>query len=243
MEKTQTVTVFVYDKALAVFCWLVASFNLIFTAFGAIAGLEYVPQHKTAWLVCVAALLVVALWVDTRREARKHCWLLLMPVLLVAVLRLYIGAEGMGLWQCGLALVDLILGGALFARAKGCGKLKRVAGVLSILALIPTLSLMLFTAVVGIGGIAVRRYPNPSGYYEAEARISDEGATGGSTTITVYQSPINLPFGALRRIQGKTSMGWIDPGALEVEWMEDGALAFNGEVWKWREEREIRRVS
>lgn len=167
MEKMQTVTVFVYDKALAVFGWLVASFNLIFTAFGAIPGMEYVPQHKTAWLVCVAALLVVALWVDTRREAQKHCWLLLMPVLAVAVLRLFIGAEGMGLWQCALALVDLILGGALFSRAKGCGKLKRVAGVLSILVLIPTILLMLFTAVVGTGGIAVRRYPNPSGYYEA----------------------------------------------------------------------------
>lgn len=96
MEKMQTVTVFVYDKALAVFGWLVASFNLIFTAFGAIPGMEYVPQHKTAWLVCVAALLVVALWVDTRREAQKHCWLLLMPVLAVAVLRLFIGAEGHG---------------------------------------------------------------------------------------------------------------------------------------------------
>ena len=166
-----------------------------------------------------------------------------MPVLSVAVLRLFIPAEGMGLWQCILALADLILGGALSARAKTGRKLKMAVRVLSILLLIPTLSMMLLTSIIGTGGIALRHYPYPNGYYEAEVRVVDGGATGGSTIVTVYRPALDLPFGNLRAIRGKATMGWIDPGALEVEWMEDGALAINGEVWKWREEREVRRVS
>jgi len=227
------------ERALAVICWLAVAFIHVFTALGAIPGMEYVPTHKGAWLVCVAVLLAVALWADDR----KGHWLLLMPVLSVAVLRLFIPAEGMGLWQCGLALVVLILGGVLFAQVKAGRKLKRVAGVPSILVLLSTLSLMLFTTVVGTGGITLRRYPDPNGYFEAEVRVTDKGATGGSTIVTAYWPVLNLPFGNLRLIQGKTTKSWIDSGALEVEWMEDGTLAINDEVWKWREESEVRRVS
>lgn len=166
-----------------------------------------------------------------------------MPTLSAAVLRLFIPADGMGLWQCGLVLADLILGGALYTQVKAGRKLKRVAGVPSILVLLSTLSLMLFTTVVGIGGITLRRYPDPNGYFEAEVRVTDKGATGGSTIVTAYWPVLNLPFGNLRLIQGKTTKSWIDSGALEVEWMEDGTLAINDEVWKWREESEVRRVS
>ena len=94
-----------------------AAFIPVFSALGAIPGLAYVPKQKTAWLICVTVLLLVSLWMDTRSATRKRHWLFLMPVLSVAVLRLFIGAEGMGLWQCCLALVVLILGGALFIRA------------------------------------------------------------------------------------------------------------------------------
>ena len=45
------------ERALAVICWLAVAFIPVFTALGAIPGLEYVPTHKGAWLVCVAVLL------------------------------------------------------------------------------------------------------------------------------------------------------------------------------------------
>ena len=60
-----------------------------------------------------------------------------MPTLSAAVLRLFIPADGMGLWQCGLVLADLILSGAQYTQVKAGRKLKRVAGVPSILVLLP----------------------------------------------------------------------------------------------------------
>lgn len=220
------------ERALAVICWLAVAFIPVFTALGAIPGLEYVPTHKGAWLVCVAVLLAVALWADDR----KGHWLLLMPVLSVAVLRLFIPVEGMGLWQCILALADLILGGALSARAKTGRKLKMAVRVLSILLLIPTLSMMLLTSIIGTGGIALRHYPYPNGYYEAEVRVVDGGATGGSTIVTVYRPALDLPFGNLRLIRGKTTLGWIDPSALEVAWVDEDTISINGWMWHWRDE-------
>ena len=194
------------EWALAVICWLAVAFIPVFTALGAIPGLEYVPTHKGAWLVCVA------------------------------VLRLCIPAEGMGLWQCILALADLILGGALSARAKTGRKLKMAVRVLSILLLIPTLSMMLLTSIIGTGGIALRHYPYPNGYYEAEVRVVDGGATGGSTIVTVYRPALDLPFGNLRLIRGKTTLGWIDPSALEVAWVDEDTISINGRMWHWRDE-------
>ena len=142
----------------------------------------------------------------------------------------------MGLWQCILALADLILGGALSARAKTGRKLKMAVRVLSILLLIPTLSMMLLTSIIGTGGIALRHYPYPNGYYEAEVRVVDGGATGGSTIVTVYRPALNLPFGNLRLIWGKATMGWIDPGALEVAWVDEDTISINGRMWHWRDE-------
>lgn len=49
------------ERALAVICWLAVAFIPVFTALDAIPGLEYVPTHKGARLVCVAVLLAVAL--------------------------------------------------------------------------------------------------------------------------------------------------------------------------------------
>ena len=49
------------ERALAVICWLAVAFIPVFTALGAIPGLEYLPTHKGPWLVCVAVLLAVAL--------------------------------------------------------------------------------------------------------------------------------------------------------------------------------------
>ena len=222
-------------KIITALCYAVVSFNLIFTAVGAISGLEYVVENKSLWLICATALLVAAVWMDSQSKARGGQWLLLLPVLAAAILRLFVGTEGMGVWQCGLAMADLILGTILFTRARIEKKLKVATGILALLVLIPTLLLMLFTAFVGTSGITLRRYPDPNSNCIAEVRISDEGATGGSTTITVYQSPLNLPFGTLRRIQGKTSMGWIDPGALKMEWIDANTIEMNGEVWSWRE--------
>ena len=156
-----------------------------------------------------------------------------MPVLSVAVLRLFIPAEGMGLWQCILALADLILGGALSARAKTGRKLKMAVRVLSILLLIPTLSMMLLTSIIGTGGIALRHYPYPNGYYEAEVRVVDGGATGGDTIVTVRR---DWPFGPLDTVRGKTTLDWIDPDALEVAWVDEDTISINGRMWHWRDE-------
>ena len=98
------------------------------------------------------------------------------------------------------------------------------------LVLVPTLMLMLFTAVIGTDGITLRYYPDPSGYFEAEVRIADEGATGGHTVITIYQA---WPFGPLRVVRGQTSMQWIDPETLDVEWIDNDTLSVNGEMWHW----------
>lgn len=220
------------ERALAVICWLAVAFIPVFTALGAIPDLAYVSTHKGAWLVCVAVLLAVALWAD---DWKGH-WLLLMPVLSVAVLRLFIPADGMGLWQCGLALVVLILGGVLFARAKAGRWPKLAAGALSVLVLVPALSMMLLTAVIGPVGVTLRRYPDPGGHLEAEVRVVDGGATGGSTIVTVYRPELDLPFGNLRLIRGKTTLGWIDPSALEVAWVDEDTISINGRMWHWRDE-------
>lgn len=224
----------VYDRALAVICWLVAGFHLIFTVFGAITGLAYTPRHKAAWLICVAMLLVLALCQETRNKAHHGHWLLLMPVLSAAVLRLFIPADGIGLWQCGLALLDLVLGGALFARARAGRGFKLAAGILCATVLVPTLMLLLLTALIGPPNITLRRYPDPTGHLEAEVRVVDEGATGGSTTVTVCQA---RPFGLLDVVRGKTTLGWIDPGALEVAWVDEDTILINGRMWHWNAER------
>jgi len=222
------------NRALAVICWLVVAFHLIFTALGAIPGLAYTPRHKGFWLALVAALLKLALWQETRSKAHHGHWLLLMPVLSAAVLRLFIPADGMGLWQCGLALVDLVLGGALFARARAGRGFRLAAGILCAMVLVPTLLLMLLTAFIGPPNITLRRYPDPGGHLEAEVRVVDEGATGGSTTVTVCQV---WPFGLLRVVRNKTTLGWIDSGALDVAWVDEDTISINGRMWRWKGEQ------
>jgi len=234
VKQGQRVEVFVSDRALAVICWLVVAFHLIFTVLGAIPGLAYTPRHKDLWLASVAALLALALWQETRNRAHHGHWLLLMPVLSAAVLRLFIPADGMGLWQCGLALVVLILGGALFARAGAGRGFRLAAGILCATVLVPTLMMMLLTAFIGPPNITLRRYPDPTGHLEAEVRVVDEGATGGSTTVTVCQ---DWPFGLLDVVRGKTTLDWIDPDALEVAWMDEDTISINGRMWRWKGER------
>ena len=185
MRKERQKTSSALRKIITALCYLVVSFNLIFTAVGAISGLDYAVGNKSLWLICVSALLVAALWTDYQSEARGSQWLLLLPVLAAAILRLFVGAEGMGLWKCGLTLADLILGAILFAHARIGKKRKVVMGILSLLILIPTLLLILLTALIGTDGITLCRYPDPNSHRDAEVRISDEGALGGSTTITV----------------------------------------------------------
>ena len=234
VKQGQRVKALVSDRALAVICWLVVAFHLIFTVLGAIPGLAYTPRNKAAWLICVAALLALALWQETRNKAHHGHWLLLMPVLAAAVLRLFIPADGMGLWQCGLALLDLALGGALFARARAGRGFKLAAGILCATVLVPTLMMMLLTAFIGPPNITLRRYPDPTGHLEAEVRVVDEGATGGSTTVTVCQA---WPFGLLDVVRGKTTLDWIDPGALEVAWVDEDTISINGRMWRWSGER------
>ena len=234
VKQRQRVKALVSDSALAVICWLVVAFHLIFTVLGAIPGLAYTPRHKSLWLVFVAALLALALWQETRNKAHHGHWLLLMPVLAAAMLRLFIPADGMGLWQCGLALVDLVLGAALFARARAGRGFKLAAGILCAIMLVPTLMMMLLTAFTGPPNITLRGYPDPSGELIADVRIVDEGATGGSTTVTVRQA---RPFGLLDLVRGKTTLGWIDPGALEVAWVDRDTISINGKTWLWKGEQ------
>ena len=208
VKHRQRVEAFVSDRALAVICWLVVAFHLIFTVLGAIPGLAYTPRHKAAWLICVAALLALALWQETRNRAHHGHWLLLMPVLSAAVLRLFIPADDMGLWQCGLALVVLILGGALFARAGAGRGFRLAAGILCATVLVPTLMMLLLTAFIGPPNITLRRYPDPTGHLEAEVRVVDEGATGGK------HDGHGLPGLALRsagRCQGENHPGLDRP--------------------------------
>ena len=234
VKQGQRVEASVSDRALAVICWLVVAFHLIFTVLGAIPGLAYTPRHKGLWLALVAALLALALWQGARNKARHGHWLLLMPVLSAAVLRLFIPADGMGLWQCGLALVDLVLGGALFARAGADRGFRLATGILCAMVLVPTLMMLLLTAFIGPPNVTLRRYPDPGGHLEAEVRVVDEGATGGSTTVTVCQ---DWPFGLLDVVRGKTTLGWIDPGALEVAWVDGDTISINGETWHWKGEQ------
>ena len=234
VKQRQRIEAFVSDKTLAVICWLVVAFHLLFTVLGAIPGLAYTPRNKAAWLICVAALLALALWQETRNKMHHDHWLLLMPVLAAAVLRLLIPADGMGLWQCGLALLDLVLGGALFARARAGRGFKLAAGILCAVVLVPTLMMMLLTAFIGPPNITLRRYPDPTGRLEAKVRVVDEGATGGSTTVTVCQA---RPFGLLNVVRGKTTLDWIDPDALEVAWMDEDTISINGRMWRWKGER------
>ena len=67
-------TRFTSDRAFAVLCCLVVSFNFLFTAICAIPVLANVPGNKGLWLICVLNLLVAGLWQDFRNGRRnKTC--------------------------------------------------------------------------------------------------------------------------------------------------------------------------
>lgn len=204
---------------------------------GAIPALNYAPRHKGLWLVCVAMTLAAALLARRLGKARGARFLWALPVLAPSILTLFIGAEGMGRPECLLALADLILAGILTAKARAGRWAKRTAGALSAALLVPTLLLALpWLALGGEDATSVSSYPCPDADVSrtAEVRISDEGATGGSTTVTVLSDFVKLPFGSLRIEQARRRAGWIDPGALEVRWLDSDTIAINGEAWNWR---------
>ena len=222
------------DAATAAVCWLVISFNLFFSALGAFRGLRYELCRKGSWIGCAAAVLTAGICVQGRSSTRGVRWVLLMPVLAAAVIRLYAPAEGTGPYHLAASAVVLTLGAILFFRAKARAALKIAIGVLSLPLLAFAVTLTAFCAVWGTDGIHLEDYPDPSGTYTAQVRISDEGALGGSTTVTIYRPLLSLPFGELRQVEGIYRSGWTDIGGFELRWSDGGTLTIDGEEWNWR---------
>ena len=223
------------ETVIAVLCWIVVPFNLVFTAVSFVPGLDYLPGNKGIWLGCTTALLAAALLIRPRDWRRGGWRVFLMPVVAAGVFRLYVGAEGMGPIQNILALADLILAVILFVKSRTGGPGKALIGALSVLLVLIALSMVTTACLFGNVGITLRRYPDPSGGCEAEVRISDAGALGGSTIVTVIRSSLALPFGELRRVGGEYRTGWIRPDKLDVQWLEDGDLMIQGEKWNWKD--------
>ena len=219
------------EAAAAALCWLVISSTLFFSALGSFRGLGYELSRKGLWIVCAAAVLTAGICVQGKGSARGARWVLLMPVLAAAVIRMYAPAEGTGPFHLAASAVVLILGAILFFRGKAHAVLKTALGVLSLPLLVFAVTLAAFSAFWGTDGIHLEDYPDSSGIYTAQVRISDEGALGGSTTVTVYRPLLSLPFGELRRVEGTYRTSWTDADGFELRWSDGGTLTINGEEW------------
>lgn len=221
------------------FFYILISTPLRLRLIGLIPWLDSVPRHKGLWLACVAMALSAALLARRLGRVGDARFLWALPVLAPSILTLFIGAEGMGWPQCLPALADLILAGILSSKAQAGRWARRTAGALSAAMLVPTLLLALLRLATGSeDAVSVRSYPCPyvDDVFTAEVRISDNGATGGSTTVTVLRDFAELPFGSLRIDWASHHTGWIDPEALVVRWINPDTLEINGESWNWRED-------
>ena len=224
-------------KSLDVCVYALMSFNLVFSIICLVSGLEYELHSRMTWLAFSSALLVAALIVDRLTSRKKKTYLLIHLIAYPAVLILFVGSAGRNWIGYLLVATVLVLSGILFHRAGGPKRWKVCIEILTVLLAVPTLIIILFGILIGnFGSISARSFISPSGIYEAEVRIVDEGALGGSTFVTVYRADTRLflPFGTLSRPLGQYRADWIDPEDLDVVWENDDVITVNGSIWNWQ---------
>ena len=224
-------------KSLVACVYAVISFNLVFSIIDLVSELDYNPGRRMAWLALSSALLAVALIVDRLTSQREKIWLLIHLIAYPAILIIIVGSAGMNWFGYLLASAVLVLSGILFYRANGTKRWKVCIEIFTAFLAVPTLIFFLFGMLFGsFGSISSRIFVSPGGMYEAEVRIVDEGALGGSTSVSVYRvgTRLHLPFGTLSRPLDQYHLDWIAPKDLDDVWETDDVIAVNGNSWRWQ---------
>ncbi len=230
----------VLRKWLSAVCYIMLTAELALSVIGMLPGLEYDFENRMPWCICSAILMAAALLCDCPAGSRDGSFLLIHLAASAGVLRVFFGGHGLNMTCYVLAAVILVLSAVLFLMARSRRWLKVLAGILSVLMSIPALVLLFLGIFLGnFGSVACGEFLSPTGTYKAEVVITDEGALGGNTSVTVYRTgdSIRLPFGTIKHPLGRFSTAWTDPAFLSVVWEGEDIVRLNGKIWNWREEK------
>ena len=127
-------------------------------------------------------------------------------------------------------MINYALAAALLVRCQNIWKY--LLGALAALTMIPLLLIFGLSAIlnVWIGTETNMEFPSPNTDVAAWVHIADEGALGGSTTVTFYRPSerIHLGFAVITRPIKTLNEDWTDPAGFTFQWIDDYEYRFNG---------------
>lgn len=146
--------------------------------------------------------------------------------------------ESKSFWVFLLAIVWVILSGALMLSFGKYGFLQGLATGVCLLLLFPMGLLSLFFLFPIGRNSVVQTLPSPGGTYYAEVIDSDQGALGGDTLVEVHepQKRVNLLLIELRKDPQRVYWGdWGEFKTMKISWESEQVLVINGKPYELEE--------